>query len=373
MTGVDRYAFEILRSMDALIGKHHPLTAGITLEILCTADAADVSPFANVPLRPLPSAPGHLWEQFILPRYVRGGLLSLCNAGPLETKKQIVCIHDANTRLVPESYGFAFRTAYRVLHPLLARRAAHIVTVSVFSQRTIARFGIAPADEIEVIHNGYEHVLGWNADQSLLKQADLPNSFVLLVGSRAPHKNIAIIYSIAAELARRGIHILITGGVDASVYARERDGQLPANVRHLGRVDDNDLAFLYRRALCLVLPSLTEGFGLSALEAMALGCPVVSSDAGSLPEVCGPAALYAPPHNGSAWLAAIEQIAAEPLLRERLAAEGRKRLQAFSWRRGAEQYLELMFALDHDSGERRQRGRQTARNAESASPGSEST
>jgi glycosyltransferase involved in cell wall biosynthesis len=94
-----------------------------------------------------------------------------------------------------------------------------------------------------------------------------------------------------------------------------------------------------------------------------LGCPVVSSDAGSLPEVCGPAALYASPHNGSAWLAAIEQIAAEPLLRERLAAEGRKRLEAFSWRRGAEQYLELMFALDHDSGKRRQRGRQTGRNA----------
>lgn len=273
VTGVDRYALEILRSMDALIGKHHPLTDGITLDILCAAEAAEELPFVNVPLRSLPSAPGHLWEQFILPRYVGGGLLSLCNAGPLATKKQIVCIHDVNTRLAPQSYGFAFRTAYRVLQPVLARRAAQIVTVSLFSQETIARFGIAPANEIKVIHNGYEHVLKWNADQSLLKHADLPHSFVLLVGSHAPHKNMAIIYSIAAELARRGIHILVTGGLDANVYARERDGQLPANVRHLGRVDDNDLALLYQRALCLVFPSLTEGFGLPALEAMALGCP----------------------------------------------------------------------------------------------------
>src|SRR3984957_14647614 len=161
MTGVDRYAFEILRSMDALIGKHHPLTAGITLEILCTADAADVSPFANVPLRLLPSAPGHLWEQSILPRYVRGGLLSLCNAGPLAVKKKIVCIHDVNIRLAPESYGLLFRTVYRLLQPALGRRVAQVVTVSRFSQKTIARFGIRPADEIAVIHNGYEHVLEW--------------------------------------------------------------------------------------------------------------------------------------------------------------------------------------------------------------------
>jgi glycosyltransferase involved in cell wall biosynthesis len=349
MTGVDRYAFEILRSMDALIGEYHPLTAGITLEILCAVETANVSPFANIPLRVLPGAPGHLWEQLILPRYVAGGLLSLCNAGPLATKKQIVCIHDVNTRLVPQSYGFAFRTAYRVLHPLLARRAVQIATVSLFSQRSIARFGIAPTDETKVIHNGYEHVLRWNADRSLLNQADLPQPFVLLVGSRAPHKNTAVIYSIAAELGRSGIHIVVTGGADANVYMRDNGSQLPTNVRQLGRVDDNDLAFLYQRALCLVFPSLTEGFGLPALEAMAFGCPVISSDAASLPEVCGRAALYASPRDGSAWLAAIRQIAAEPSLRDRLSAEGRKRLVTFSWRRSAEQYLELMFMLDHDS------------------------
>ena len=371
VTGVDRYALEILRAMDALIGEHHPLTAGIRLEILCAAEAREVSPFVNVPLRLLPGASGHLWEQFILPRYVGGGLLSLCNTGPLATKKQIVCIHDVNTRLAPQSYGFAFRTAYRVLQPVLARCAAQIVTVSLFSQQTIARFGIAPINGIKVIQNGYEHVLTWNADQSLLKQADLPGSFVLLVGSRARHKNIAIICSIATELARRGIHILVTGGVGANVYAQGHGSQLPSNVRHLGRVDDNDLAFLYQRALCLVFPSLTEGFGLPALEAMAFGCPVISSDAGSLPEVCGYAALYASPHSGSAWLAAIEQIAAAPSLRDRLAAEGRKRSEAFSWRRGAEQYLELMFALDHGSDQRRQRGPRTGRNVQPASPANE--
>ena len=111
-------------------------------------------------------------------------------------------------------------------------------------------------------------------------------------------------------------------------------------------VDDDDLAFLYRQALCLVFPSRVEGFGLPPLEAMALGCPVISSDAASLPEVCGEAVLYAPPDEAAAWLIAIGRIAAEPILRERLAAVGPKRAESFSWRKSTEKYLELMFALD---------------------------
>ena len=132
MTGVDRYALEILAHMDALIGAQHPLTLGLALEILCPAVAMKTSPFANIPLRRLPNAPGHLWEQCILPRYLRGGgLLNLCNTGPVTLKKQIVCIHDVNSRLVPESYGLMFRMVYRVLIPALGRtRRTHCYGVS---------------------------------------------------------------------------------------------------------------------------------------------------------------------------------------------------------------------------------------------------
>jgi glycosyltransferase involved in cell wall biosynthesis len=347
ITGVDRYAREILRAMDALIGEGHPLAAGLTLDILCPDGAIGESPFANISLRVLPKVPGHLWEQFILTGYLRGGLLSLCNTGPLAVRRQIVCIHDVNTRLTPESYGLMFRVTYRLLQPALGRCAARIVTVSRFSQKAMAQFGIARAEEIDVIHDGYEHVLDWKPDCSPLNAANLPGPFVLLVGSKAPHKNTAIIYSIAADLAARGIHVLVTGGADANVYAHEYGGQLPPNVRRLGRVNDNDLAFLYRHALCLVFPSKTEGFGLPALEAMALGCPVISSDAASLPEVCGEAVLYAPPDDGAAWLAAIGRISTEPALRETLVVAGPKRSKAFSWREGAEKYLQLMYALDN--------------------------
>jgi glycosyltransferase involved in cell wall biosynthesis len=337
--------------MDALISEGHPLAAGLTLDILCPAKAVKVSPFVNIRLRSLPDAPGHLWEQLIVPRYVRGGLLSLCNSGPLAVKRHIVCIHDMNIRLSPESYNFSFRTMYRVLQPALGWRAARIATVSRFSQKTIAEFGIRPANEIEVIYNGHEHVLAWKADRCALLGSDMPRPFVLLIGSKAPHKNLTVIYSIAADLAAKGIDVLVAGGEDARVYASEHGGQPPPNVKHLGRVEDNDLAFLYQNALCLAFPSRTEGFGLPALEAMALGCPVISSNATSLPEVCGEAALYAPPNDGAAWLVAIGEFAVDPILRQRLASAGQERAKLYSWRQGAEQYLELMMALDRDARE----------------------
>jgi glycosyltransferase involved in cell wall biosynthesis len=336
--------------MDELIRDRHPLTKRLKLDILCPAGAIKASPFSNIPLRVLPAAPGHLWEQVLLPWYVKDGLLGLCNTGPLAVGKQIVCVHDLNSRIVPESYGAVFRALYRVLIPALGRRAAQLVTVSHFSQKMMVQFGIAgAAEEIVVIHNGYEHVLRADANRSQMMGAYLPRPFVLLVGSKAPHKNAAVIYSIAADLASRGIHILVSGGEDPNVYASGSSNPLPENVKHLGRVNDNDLALLYQNALCLVFPSRTEGFGLPALEAMALGCPVISSDLASLPEVCGDAALYASPGDPAAWLAGIVRLVTDATLRERLAESGRKRAETFSWRKGAERYLELICAIDNDS------------------------
>jgi glycosyltransferase involved in cell wall biosynthesis len=117
-------------------------------------------------------------------------------------------------------------------------------------------------------------------------------------------------------------------------------------------VSDDDLAFLYRTALCLAFPSKTEGFGLPALEAMALGCPVVSSDAASLPEVCGDSALYASPADATNWLNALLTLHRDEALRRHMADEGRKRAMSFSWRTSAEKYLALMSRIDHEPGQK---------------------
>ena len=240
-----------------------------------------------------------------------------------------------------------FWATHRVLHSILGRRAASITTVSHFLRDAISRFNIAPFEKIKVIYDGNEHALRWKRNRSQMA-ADLEGPFILLVGSKAPHKNMAIIFSIAAELASNGIRIVVAGGEDTNVFTPVSGPSPPSNVQYLGKVGDDDLAVLYSRALCLVFPSKMEGFGLPVLEAMALGCPVISSNAGSLPEICGEAALYARPDDPQSWLEAITQIIAEPRIREDLANRGRARSKAFSWREGAKIYLQLMHTIDSD-------------------------
>jgi GT2 family glycosyltransferase len=113
-------------------------------------------------------------------------------------------------------------------------------------------------------------------------------------------------------------------------------------VKVVGYVTDRDLAYLMDRALCLVFPSWTEGFGLPIVEAMAHGCPVVSSDRASMPEVCGEAALMAPPDDPAAWVRHVRALAKSPDLRQDLVGRGHERARLFSWANTAAGYVELM-------------------------------
>ncbi|TJW23124.1 MAG: glycosyltransferase family 4 protein, partial [Mesorhizobium sp.] len=80
-------------------------------------------------------------EQAVLPAYLRGGLLSLCNTGPLTVRRQVLCIHDVNTRACPQSYSLPFRLLYRTLVPALGRTALKIATVSQYSAGELTRYG----------------------------------------------------------------------------------------------------------------------------------------------------------------------------------------------------------------------------------------
>ncbi|HEX2338705.1 MAG TPA: glycosyltransferase family 1 protein, partial [Hyphomicrobiaceae bacterium] len=275
---------------------------------------------------------GHVWEQAVLGCLARsGGLLSLCNTGPLTQHKHVVCIHDANTRTCPQSYSLAFRTLYRVLHPALGRTAASVATVSRYSARRLVEHGICARDRIVLAPNGHEHALRWIASHSPATRSVAGPNTVVIVGSLAPHKNIGLILAMADRLEQAGLDVAVTGLHDSRVLKGERPK--PGNSRcvtWLGRVTDNELAALLRDSLCLAFPSLEEGFGLPALEAMALGCPVVVSDRASLPEVCGDAALYTSPLDGEAWRDAFVRLRNDAGLREQLI--GRGRLQAQSYR-----------------------------------------
>jgi glycosyltransferase involved in cell wall biosynthesis len=121
---------------------------------------------------------------------------------------------------------------------------------------------------------------------------------------------------------------------------------MPKNIILLGRISDDDLAQALAGARAFLFPSRIEGFGLPAVEAMASGCPVVASTAPCLPEICGDAALYAGPDDAEGWIAAIERLHTDSATRSRTVEAGIARARRYTWRRIAEQYLELMAELD---------------------------
>jgi glycosyltransferase involved in cell wall biosynthesis/GT2 family glycosyltransferase len=339
MTGVQRYARNVVTAMDAVLSE-----SKANAPIIAPPSASDPG-LSAMPLISLGPLSGHAWEQTILPARWGGRLLNLCNTAPAVKADQVVCIHDANVFVAPESYGRAFRAVYPPLQRLLARRAARIATVSAYSAQQIAQYLPLRATDIVVLPNGHQHALAWDPalariGPSVLAGDRSARGFVLALGSRARHKNLQLLLDIAPELDAMGLDVVVAGG-GSDIFASQTLPSVP-NVKVIGYVTDHDLAYLMERALCLVFPSWTEGFGLPIVETMARGCPVVSSDRASMPEVCGDAALMAPPDDPAAWVRDVRALATSPDLRQDLVGRGRDRVRLFSWTDTAAGYVELM-------------------------------
>jgi glycosyltransferase involved in cell wall biosynthesis len=339
ITGVQRYGREVVRALDGMLA-----STGRRGAVFAPARDLQIPKMEAFALRQVGPIGGHVWEQTVLPIVWSAPLLNLCNTGPVARAAQVVCIHDANVFRMPESYGMSFRLLYQSLQPLLARRCAYIATVSEDSARQLACHLPVEAKDLIVLPDGHEHVFRWNGSASkLFEREPQERPFVLLLGSRAKHKNAGLVLRLAEPLDAMGLDILVAGGT-AGIFDQEelKGGR---NVRFLGKVTDDDLALLFSRALCLAFPSITEGFGLPIVEAMALGCPVISSDRASMPEVCGDAALMAAPDDPRAWLAHFAALHESPSLRDNLRGRGRERVALFSWLRTANGYSDLIRTL----------------------------
>jgi glycosyltransferase involved in cell wall biosynthesis len=337
-TGVQRVAGEIVRALDGLVGEK------CAPPIRLLAPSGTAAPWlSHITPETVGGGAGQLWEQRVLPRAARGTvLLNLGNTAPLRVgSRQAVVIHDAGVFDTPESYAFAFRSWYRLLHRALAWQGARIITVSEFSRARLAlRLGLDPA-RIGVIPEGAEHILREPPDTAILARHGLrPGGYALAVGTGAAHKNLAALGGAAAWLTGHGLALAAAGARDPSVFAGSGG---TAGVIALGRVSDAELRALYAHALCLVFPSRYEGFGLPPLEAMACGCPVVAAHAASVPEVCGDAALWFDPAVPESLTGALARLRAEPDLAARMRAQGLGRAATFTWRRAAQALLALLL------------------------------
>jgi glycosyltransferase involved in cell wall biosynthesis/GT2 family glycosyltransferase len=276
---------------------------------------------------------GHVWEQALLPVVARkaGAIYCPANISPAVCRRSVLVIHDLASLRHPEWYSASFATYHRHVLPLIARRARRVIVPSEFSRREVADGLGLDAERIAVVHNGVDERFSPSADSEPVRRVyGLDKPYVLLMGTRIARKNLAALAEAARRLRELGIGLVSAG----STRHYTREGRTPP-MQALGYVDDRHLPGLYTGAVALAMPSLYEGFGLPALEAMASGVPVVASNRTALPETCGSAALLVDPDDEGALADALMRLASDEGLRRALVTAGLERSSQFSWDRAA--------------------------------------
>jgi glycosyltransferase involved in cell wall biosynthesis len=289
---------------------------------------------------------GHAWEQLALPalaaRARAGIVLSPANLAPLAWPRNVVVMHDASALAHPEWYSRGYAAWQRNMLPALARAAVRVITVSSFSRDEIVELMGVSRERVTVVHGGVDERFAPTADAAGAARAlGLERPYVLTVGSLVARKNLAALEPAGRELAARGVELVAAGGGRPQLRAE----QGPGAVRALGHVDDDLLPGLYAGARAFVLASRHEGFGLTCLEAMASGVPVVAADRAALPETTGGAALLVDPEDSGQIASALGRALEDEPLRQRLSAAGLARAATLSWDRAAREVDALLASL----------------------------
>ena len=220
MTGVQRYAYEIVAALDELLAQGQG--PAIAMRLVLPPGAEAIPSLSKIDICRTRFGSGHAWDQAVLPLYAEAGVLSLGNFGPVLARNHVVCIHDANTFILPESYSRSFGLIYRTLLPLVGKRARRVATVSRFSADMLVKYGIAREEKIFIASNGHEHVLRWDARRARLPLLGaLKRPYILLLGSSAKHKNIDIILRQAQAFDEAGIDVVVAGGSSGIFAANE--------------------------------------------------------------------------------------------------------------------------------------------------------
>jgi glycosyltransferase involved in cell wall biosynthesis len=378
--GIGRYTRELVRAVIEQGGEFHYMlfyaAGGVERENPYLADLDRLrAAHPNVRAAPIPLSPRRLtqlWQRLRAPLPVElfTGPLDLLHAPdfvlPPTRARTILTIHDLSFLVHPEC---AVPSMVRYLSdavPRSLRRADAVLADSQATRRDLARLLGYDSARVTVVYPGVSprfRPLPPAEVEPVRVRLGLPERFVLFVSTLEPRKNLVRLIEAFAQVAGRRSQVagssdaatcdwqLVMAGRRGWLYeevfaAIERLG-LGEQVRLLDFVDDNDLPALYNLAWAFAYPSIYEGFGLPALEALACGIPVVTADNSSLPEVVGdlasgsgePAAVLVPAGDVAELAVALERVVYDEALRARLCEAGPARARQFTWERAAQQVL----------------------------------
>jgi len=337
--------------LDTTYGLRGPSGTGVYLERLAAAlraEGVDVVQAADTG-RAQPAGGGlgsarnlvhdARWTQVELPRRARdAGADVLHHPLPAIAARapcpQVVTLHDLAFERLPECFDPAFRRWASLTHRRAARAADAVVCVSQTTRRdAMARWGLDGARIVVAPHGPGQ------APPARDPPPAAPRHF-LYVGDDEPRKNLALL--LAAHRLYAGA--VGAGALELVLAGRARPPQQPG----VRCEPEPDLARLFGGAAALVHPALHEGFGLTALEAMHAGVPVIAARSPGLAETCADAVAYVDPYDAGGLAHELARVAADPALRAALAARGRDRAAAFSWRASARAHIEA-YTLAQDA------------------------
>lgn len=345
LTGVQRYARELIRSWDEMLADGVIDCERVRFEVLVPR-RTEVPDFAKICVRRVGSLRGHAWAQIELPYWSRDGILfSPSNILPLASRPLtgVVTVHSVAHLSVREGYSFLFRRLYKTLVPRTIARAKAIIAVSEAERLNIVRFYPDAADRIAVVYHGVRAPSAVQPTRRALTWTEPP--YALWVGTLSPLKNPQLaIEAVSRANAAINLRLLIAGGSYRGLRAAIPKPSRPTVpwVSFMGPVKSSLLDELYRNAFCLLVTSSYESFCFPAVEAMISGCPVITSDLPALREICGDAALYCRGDRAENFDDAIRRLAGDDALRQTLIQRGLRRARQFTWESCARSTLRVI-------------------------------
>jgi glycosyltransferase involved in cell wall biosynthesis len=299
--GIGRFAREVLSRLPEhaqLTGGPRPLSAADPLWLSCQVVARRPAVFFSPGFNPPPLCPARL----------------------------VFTIHDLIHLEMPGAAGEAKRLYYALVVKHACRRAHRVLTVSEYSRARIVAWSGLPGERVVNVGNGVGAPFDPDGPR---RQPGFP--YILYVGNARSHKNLDRLLPAFRELDRRDLRLLLAGAHTPALADEAARLGIGDRTVFLGTPADDELAALYRGATLLAMPSLMEGFGLPALEAMACGTPVVAACSTALPEVVGEAGVYVDPSDWRDIARGMARLLDDRDLRCRMRCLGLERARHFSW------------------------------------------
>jgi glycosyltransferase involved in cell wall biosynthesis len=293
-----------------------------------------------------------LWEQLIWPlaaaRHQVDLLHSMAFVTPIFSGRDtIVTVYDLSFMHFPDRFPRLQRAYLTGQTKRSCRQARRVMTISESGRQDVHRLFDIPLDRIDVVYPGIDAAFSPRpaAEVELFRRRNaLLRPYILHVGTLQPRKNIPTLIDAFDCLKRSDLDLVLVGGkgwLYDEIFARVDALGLKERVRFAGYVTDADLPLWYNSAEMVVLPSIYEGFGLPAAQAMACGTPVIASNISAIPEVTGDAALLFSPYDASALCNHMTSVLDDPQITATMREQGLSQVKKFTWQNAGQKMQEV--------------------------------